>query len=451
MWTDTYILTRLSLSFLLVLVSVVCQSIVADAFLFSTPTRTMDTQLYGKKPPIYISIGPQCSGKTTFLSQLQQRISKDPNQRIDDVSIDDQQGVYLPVDVRYFLEKNLPNDRFLNRRVIGKIIRSRIMEQAEISSILQRIAGKLTRQEFEASIVRIYQNHAMDVLSRKDATVTDDMLQQDYHNRVAQDLIEVVEEFQGRKLPDKIDLFIVEALFRANPKTNLTGVDAAARQLKTLAQTSSSPVAWGNTNTRPREYKNALTAAVESGRQVYFLVYGDSSRVSNGVFLPVLEFKELQRRNINRLLESGKYVPAKGVWDSSERVENLVQTVMGDLDRTALSQDDGGGDVLVPIHSKFDFDKKLAQMANFELLENRTVRFVPPVKKQPKSPTTRRKDTNGVQSPPPMPSSSTTKLSAWRMSQPPQRQSSPWQPQQSTSNLNPWGQQKPGSRGPPKK
>ena len=92
-----------------------------------------------------------------------------------------------------------------------------------------------------------------------------------------------------------------------------------------------------------------------------------------------LEFQELLRRNLQRLVQTGKYVPAKGIWESTERVERLVRTAMGSLDKDAIRRDATDHDeTAIPIHSKFDFDKKLAEMANYELLENRKVRHVPP-------------------------------------------------------------------------
>lgn len=406
------------------------------------------TELHAKKPPpIYISIGPQCAGKTTFLSQLQQRLSKDPTKRITDITMDDQDGVYVRVDTKYFLNKNKQSDRFLNRRFIGKTIKSRIAEQTELSVILQRLDGRLTKSEFETSMMRLYTNHAREAFQRKNSNVnmtTTTFQPDDDYIRIAHELMEVVQDVvvttddASSTLPPTIDLFCVEALFRPNPKTNMTGVDAAAATLKRLAGTTAEPLAWGNTNTRPREYKNALSAAAASGRQVYFIAYGDASRVSNGVFLPVLEFRELLRRNVQRLMDCGKYVPAKGMWDTTQRVESFMQSVMRDLDKSVANlDDDDGGDVLIPIHSKLDFDKKLTQMANFEMMDDRTVRFVAPRKKN--NSTTRRKQSNNMGRPP-------TQLRAWH--DVPQQQSAlrhqavPWNQQ-----VNPWKQQQTGAWG----
>lgn len=343
--------------------------------------------------------------------------------------MDDQPGVYVPVDVEFFLHP-LPNTRlvnaYLNRRVLGKTIRSRLQEQVELTAVLQRLGGVITQDQFEFTITQLYRNHTQDALTRKDPTriITNDILENDYHARVAGDLVQVVEEFHdklassssssspmGTKislLPLQVQLFIVEALFRPNySNSNQTAVEAASEQLHTLATKTATtlPIAWGNTNTRPREYATALSAAMASGRPIYFLTYGNSTRLSDnnnnkrncsfgvakGVFsLPRLQGIDLLRRNVQRLLETGKYVPAKGIWESADRVDRLTETILRDLDKETLlrlqqqgedDDDDDVGEALTPpivMHSKFDFDQKLVQMANYELAKDRTVRYVTP-------------------------------------------------------------------------
>jgi hypothetical protein len=331
--------------------------------------------------------------------------------------MDEQPGVYIPVDVELFflpLSRTRLQHASLNHRILGKTIRSRLQEQAELTAVLHRLAGKVTQTQFELTITQLYRNHTQEALTRKNPTrtLTDKIWENDYHSRAATDLLQVVEEFQDhlaasqRSLPPKIQLFIVEALFRPNIRTsNQTAVEAASEQLLFLAKTTPATVAlaWGNTNTRPREYATALAAAMASGRPVYFLAYGNSTRrsknnndhnpigVAKGVFaLPQLERIDLLRRNIQRLLETGKYVPAKAIWESADRVENLTETVLRDLDKKAMlrlqqqnmdDDDDDTGETLTPplmMHSKFDFDRKLAQLANYELLKDRTVRYVAP-------------------------------------------------------------------------
>lgn len=99
-------------------------------------------------------------------------------------------------------------------------------------------------------------------------------------------------------LPETIDLFIVESIFRPRPlkliqrvlnnersanqnntsassSETKSALDQAHHLIKTYAMNPlSAPLSWGNTNTRPREFQTALEAAASSGRPVEFIVFG---------------------------------------------------------------------------------------------------------------------------------------------------------------------------------
>jgi hypothetical protein len=123
---------------------------------------------------------------------------------------------------------------------------------------------------------------------------------------------------------------------------------------------SSTSLAWGNTNTRPREYKEALAVAAKTSRPVYFLVYADNNQCEGGVFLPKVGLQELMRRNLSRLLQTGKYVPCRAMVEANDRVSNLVQSAQHNLPS--------------PTFSKLELDQELARMIHFEMNTNRTVR-----------------------------------------------------------------------------
>ena len=247
---------------------------------------------------------------------------------------------------------------------------------------------------------------------------------------VGHDLVETVEtivadhiagsdEAGGIDLPERIELFCVESLFRIHPKTNQTGVDRATAQLQRLSRTkkrAGAALAWGNTNTRPREYKVALGAAAKSGRPVHFVVYDIggclTSRLTPGPdklpsdlyrqhVLPEVTFTDLLCRDVFRLVKTGKYVPARAVWESSSRVQSLVDNVLRDLDRASgiggtitkkeppavgttrkttsdgsdKSTDENKDDhrrntdkaaaQAVHFHSKADFDRRLAELVGY--------------------------------------------------------------------------------------
>jgi tRNA uridine 5-carbamoylmethylation protein Kti12 len=91
--------------------------------------------------PLYITVGPQCAGKTTFLTQLEQRLST----TIEDITLDEQLDVYVQVPTEYFLqaEEEGMKDSFLQRHIQGKTLASRIYDlesNGELRAILQRLA-----------------------------------------------------------------------------------------------------------------------------------------------------------------------------------------------------------------------------------------------------------------------------------------------------------------------
>ena len=389
---------------------------------------TMTTAITTKKQPIYITIGPPCSGKTTILSTLQQKkkltrtgttltqseLNSESKSKLDstttfttdihDIALDDQKGVYIPVDCQLFLKPDdaLHPQRPWNKKILGKSIQSRIQgtENQELKLILQRCHGILSKTQFQQAIAHLYPADTPTLITNTSTTTP--RLATGNNNKkqqLGQSLINAVEQIMSEvhERPSTIDLFIVEALFRPHPRTNRTGIDTAHQQLWHMATTTAQPLSWGNTNTRPREYKVALEVAQASQRQVYFIVYANpgSCRIRNGIFLPPIPFDELLRRNIKRLLTTGKYVPAQAMWDSMERVDRMVMTAVSQLDKatvavtaaaTTIKDDDDDGDTILPVHSKLDLDVALAHMANYDMGPDRRVRYVPPRGKVTSSP-----------------------------------------------------------------
>jgi hypothetical protein len=185
-----------------------------------------------------------------------------------------------------------------------------------------------------------------------------------------QTLLEAVEDrmvghAKLSRLPKTVNLFMVEALFQRDPNANdyWTGVERATNLLK---QTPTNvPVSWGNTNTKPGDYTTPLEIAEAQGRPVRFCVYGDNDlfpdRKENLFDLPQLDFRQLVDRNLQRLIESGQYVPCKVIQALSERTEIVV----GD----AIRQLKGKRAV-----TKRDLERELAALANFELQKDGTVK-----------------------------------------------------------------------------
>lgn len=343
-----------------------------------------------KKAPIYITIGPQCSGKTTFLSRQRQ-----PS--VIDIALDDQPNVYVPVPTEFFLhERALPsNKRFLKRRVQRKSLAVRVYDttQAELRAILQRYDGILTPVQFNERITEIYRNHTIDAIASRtkqdpaliaeQLSLNPHQLEEHAYTGVAQQLIHVVESTmslsEAPPLPDTIQLFCVESLFRVHPGTNQTAVERATSLFKRLSvRKKRQAIAWGNTNTRPREYRTVLQVAAQQKRPVEFIIFDSEGLLSTHLcscpphqLLPQVSFRELVRRNVNRLLETGKYVPAKAVWDTLSRGTRLIESTLRDLDRKKGEGGDVDGER--GVHTKLEYDRQLANMLNFDLLDDRTV------------------------------------------------------------------------------
>jgi hypothetical protein len=442
-------------------------------------SSSKDTAGHNNVPaPLYITIGPPCAGKTTWLAaqgstSTQQQVTtatsatvtttsaaNNSGTPIRDVCIDDQEGVYVPVDTALFLNSSLTSNNDNNQNsskvnehaksvaaadntteakgeekmlLFGQTVQQRIAapEQTELVAILQRCAGLLSAEQFASRIQAIYNNSN----SRRRNNSRDNDQQM-----VAQALIQavnqavegaVVESANGSNnsdndkgkvhslvLPRTTDLFVLQSLFMVDPdKSNTTGttptgagtgIERALAVLK--AVDPGVPVAWGNTNTKPTDYKAALLLAAQQRRPVHFVVYHANSvsstgvqrsrddatavnegpnNVGSGVFqddcwdLAVPSWRDLLERSVHRLTQTGRYVPASVIWDMHGRTQQMVQSVADHCQRDLVdSQDKESGDNTSAVGStassrrrlgKLELDRGLARLCSFDMNEHRLV------------------------------------------------------------------------------
>ena len=367
---------------------------------------------------IYITVGPQCSGKTTILKHIfGENFHKNEEVAAGgvDITIDDQALVYVPIPTCYFLQGNNSSEIMkygidIETDVLGKSIRTRINDSSndELRSVIRRMGGQLNADEF-ALILRGKQTHQVS------------------NNPVVEDLIAAVEDIVSSNdtcLPDEVDLFIVESIFRPRPvhlmrnimgnasnaSASASALDAALDLLKSHANDvqihlPTSPIAWGKTKTRPREYPSALEAAAQSGRPVEFIVFGGldaccmirehmsrreyrktheddviEDKANNYtktaedqtlLCLPKISRLELFRRNLHRFSKTGRYIPSAAINDAMVRVESLLASAAAEAKKTCdpnatMTNDD----------AKYRLDFELAKLADFELNSDRTVRMI---------------------------------------------------------------------------
>eukprot|EP00563_Minutocellus_polymorphus_P014261 CAMPEP_0181054030 /NCGR_PEP_ID=MMETSP1070-20121207/18453_1 /TAXON_ID=265543 /ORGANISM="Minutocellus polymorphus, Strain NH13" /LENGTH=593 /DNA_ID=CAMNT_0023133257 /DNA_START=136 /DNA_END=1917 /DNA_ORIENTATION=+ len=426
-----------------------------------------------RKAPIYVPIGPPCAGKTTVLSRIlapkNATVAAGSNNHHPtvagrtagrDISIDDQEGVYLQVPTRLFLvsdpktsrpKSTSPDGRLLNRTVYGKTIYERLYSDGnndEIRAVLQRLAGRLAKAEFRETIMRQMNcwkgskevSQPGEIGTSKEAEPFQSVGRHGGPNQIssalmAQYLIDAVEHYAETETltssghlrdanhpilgPDGCsDLFVLEAIFRSTDvvqggrsRRMPSGLNLALSLMERLAcnpsaLTPNEPLAWGNTNTRPREYTSALEVAQKSGRPVVFIPHVNPSVVSveggggagpgNGdipsEFLHHVKLDELYRRSIGRLVHTGRYVPAAAIKDATFRCDSLMLSAKAEMSRLfPASQDelDAGDEVkigstreddataaITPTRTftKLQLEMSLCKMAGYQMNADRMVR-----------------------------------------------------------------------------
>lgn len=216
-------------------------------------------------------------------------------------------------------------------------------------------------------------------------------------NRTADIIIEAVEEMircnSSLKLPANVDLFVVESIFKPRPKDvmsslgykwkysssqrcSISALDEATEEFKVHAIDERvhplvSPLSWGNTNSRTREFQTPLQVAAQTGRPVEFIVFGgkdacDKIQSTDGQVvencLPLVDLKTLVVRNLNRFVQTGRYIPSVAVADTLTRVRELVNSAVSQANRESGSAD-----------AKFRLDAALAKVAGFRMKPDRTI------------------------------------------------------------------------------
>ncbi|CAM9199225.1 unnamed protein product [Phaeothamnion confervicola] len=262
----------------------------------------------GKLFPLLVTIGPPCSGKTTLLRRLALN-----GVNIRDIAIDDHPEVYLKVALARFTggEPSLPKSE---PRIYGRNLAERLSDDdgaRESALVAGRLQGVLSQEDFVAELRGLLgpggtggfggggQDGGVDVFS------------------VAAALAEAVETAcsEGRTMTTPtVDVFIREAIFP-------TAVTASLSLLTGHLMAHAGPVAWGNTNTKASDFRDALAAAAGAGRPVRFLCWGRD--------LPRLPLATLLSRGVQRFAETGRYIPAVAIALALKRTDVLLGATGG--------------------------------------------------------------------------------------------------------------------------
>jgi len=358
---------------------------------------------------LIITIGPQCAGKTTYLSSRsiggssQGRSNTDQSlPPIMDVCLDDQKGIYHTCPIDIFLNPSSNNNNnnddknevFLKQDLYGKSVRERLTQpnMSEMRIVLECIKSleenpekELNRNELMKSFSDISSSIRNDFLRSK-LEFPNDLLRDmvDALISVSKDLVLKEKQKNGRggkmKLMEKevVDLFVVEAIFREPDKA----LDKAIDRLKNEIMMSVGDVAWGNTNTRPREYEKALEFAQLSNRSVHFVVFDVSSNNNNNNntatqeeqeeerdacgIQKIINRKQLLERNICRFCKTGRYIEVKSIDSAISRVSDLTRAALTETSKRRRSKKGNTNNELY-------FDQALASLAGFEMDNDRKI------------------------------------------------------------------------------
>ncbi|GKZ01064.1 hypothetical protein MPSEU_001058100 [Mayamaea pseudoterrestris] len=335
---------------------------------------------------LVITIGPPACGKTTWLKR----------RGISDVTLDDQPGVHVAIDrIEYLLASRYTKGKRLaleEREIINRLNRTMFHEK----SVLERLA---TPKEVElTAIIMRLQNKitASRLKSLLPPTPVSNLL-----CAAVEDYIQSHASSTPIRLCRTLDLFVVESLFRGGM------LDRATQALHN--HTESSRVAWGNTNTLPRDYACALEMASQQQRPVFFCICepfdasytektsnttpGDSNGNKSVYDLRVESFKVLLTRSIDRLVRTGRYVPAQVIYDMNERWKGTLLQVKAALQLEVELEEAEAGDVIdVALEpndaimnkpfvqlgrvSQFDLHRHLAQLAGYDMDRHRRVKAI---------------------------------------------------------------------------
>jgi hypothetical protein len=299
-----------------------------------------------------------------------------------DVALDEQSNVYQRVPLASFLFPSSRLEPKLGDKVLGSgiTLRDRLLDQQdrtdiELRNVILRVAGRMTPQEFadrtreqalqHADTVKFFRERRIQIaedlimaveqvsvqavgelLYQMQATKTDALTttanddddddvgvnELPYHEdeattrsseqaSVVSLTADTVNATSAHLLSARaligtpyVDIFVPHAIFGG-------GIDRAESQLQELLSKLSptTPVSWGNTNTRPVEYVAALRAAQLAGRPVQFVAWGCSP------YFPRVPCHELLRRAVSKFRNTGRYIPAGAIGASLGRVEWLVR------------------------------------------------------------------------------------------------------------------------------
>lgn len=240
--------------------------------------------------PLYVTIGPPNSGKTTFLKTI-------PN--LIDVAIDDDPEVYkhLPLEVIDNINNknyDMSEYKFHNLELKDRIKKDGTNQQLHIYNYFTD----------KISIKKLKKNLQMDEEELK----------------IYIPIIRKLKKKETKYTCKHFSIYIEEVFSPANYFVQKKTLERLENELSTKPDT---PIAWGQTNFDITHYNKFLDLAIKYSRPLYFAVWNREFGKRKKTIEQDLKF--LLERNILRFMKDGNYVPYKDIQNKLHSIDSILK------------------------------------------------------------------------------------------------------------------------------
>ena len=240
--------------------------------------------------PLYVTIGPQNSGKTTFLKTI-------PN--LIDVAIDDDPEVYrhLPLEVI---------DNINNKNYDMSEYKFHDLE------LKDRIKKDGNNQQLQ-----IY-NYFTDKISIK--KLKKSLRMEEEELKIYIPIIRKLKKKETKYTCKHFSIYIEEVFSPANYFVQKKTLERLEHELSTKPEI---PIAWGQTNFDITHYNKFLDLAIKYNRPLRFAVWNREFGKRKKTIDQDLKF--LLERNILRFMKDGNYVPYKDIQSKLHSIDGILK------------------------------------------------------------------------------------------------------------------------------
>lgn len=274
----------------------------------------------GKLAPLYVTIGPQNSGKTTFLKTI-------PN--LIDVAIDDDPEVYRHIPLEVIDNINTKNYDMSKYKFHDLNLKDRM------------------KQDGRNEQLQIY-NYFTDKISIK--KLKKNLRMEEEELKIYIPILRKLKKKETKYTCKHFSIYIEEVFSPANYFVQKKTLERLENELSSKPGT---PIAWGQTNFDITHYSKFLDLAIKYNRPLRFAVWNREFGKRKKTIEQDLKF--LLERNILRFMRDGNYVPYKDIQSKLHSIDSILKQfpIKKSFDKNVLNS------LNYDINSKHIVSKKL--------------------------------------------------------------------------------------------